>query len=144
MFSRQNAWVNWRSLLWFAGGWASLWLIGGAIALPARASNTAVPSALPPVLLRLRLQSLPDWQQQGQQLVTTCEFTNYVDTIGFVNQLVEPAERLGHHPDLQIRYNYLEISLTTHDAGGLSELDLALATEISALAAGRCGKNLYP
>lgn len=144
MFSRQNAWNHWRSLLRLTGSCTGLWLASSAISLPVRASSAAAPSALPPVVLRLRLQSLPDWQQQDQQLITTCEFADFVDTVGFVNQLVEPAERLGHHPDLQIRYSRLEISLTTHDAGGLSELDLALAEVISTLAAGRCGKTRLP
>jgi 4a-hydroxytetrahydrobiopterin dehydratase len=50
-----------------------------------------------------------------------------------VNKLVEPAETAGHHPDLEISYNKVTISLTSHDAGGLTEKDFALARQISTL-----------
>jgi 4a-hydroxytetrahydrobiopterin dehydratase len=51
----------------------------------------------------------------------------------FVNKLVEPAEAAGHHPDIAISYNKVTISLTTHDAGGLTEKDFAMAKQISSL-----------
>lgn len=86
-------------------------------------------------------QRLSDWQIDDQALVTTCHFTDFVETIAFVNQLVEPAERLGHHPDLMISYNQLSIRLTSHDAGGITEQDIALAQEISALALEHCGRR---
>lgn len=51
----------------------------------------------------------------------------------FVNKLVEPAEAAGHHPDLSISYNKVTVSLTSHDAGGLTESDFEMAKTISAL-----------
>ena len=51
----------------------------------------------------------------------------------FVNALVDPAEALGHHPDIVITYNRVALTLTTHDAGGLTELDFQLAEAISQL-----------
>jgi len=53
--------------------------------------------------------------------------------IAFVNKLVAPSEAAGHHPDIEISYNKVTVNLTTHDAGGLTEKDFALAQEISAL-----------
>jgi 4a-hydroxytetrahydrobiopterin dehydratase len=53
----------------------------------------------------------------------------------FVNSLVEPAEQMGHHPDLSISYNRVVITLTTHDAGGLTQKDFDLAKQISQLLA---------
>lgn len=79
-----------------------------------------------------------EWLQTADSLVTTCQFADFVETIDFVNRLVEPAERLGHHPDLAIAYSQLTIRLTTHDSGGITDLDIALAREISALQTGQC------
>ncbi|NJL47584.1 MAG: 4a-hydroxytetrahydrobiopterin dehydratase [Leptolyngbyaceae cyanobacterium SM2_5_2] len=84
------------------------------------------------------LEDLPEWAQQDDTLVTVCQFRDFVDTVDFVNQIVAPAETLAHHPDLTISYNQLIIRLTTHDAGGLTDLDFALAKDISGLSAGRC------
>ncbi|MEO1210732.1 MAG: 4a-hydroxytetrahydrobiopterin dehydratase [Cyanobacteria bacterium J06638_20] len=78
-----------------------------------------------------QLQTIPDWLREGNTLLCTYELTDFVDAIAFVNSLVEPAESLGHHPDLAIAYNQVTISMTTHDAGGLTSLDFALAEAIA-------------
>ena len=75
------------------------------------------------------------WQLNNNALECVYELTNFVDSVEFVNQLVEPSERLRHHPEIEIIYNQVSISLTTHDAGGVTELDYQLAEEISAIAA---------
>jgi 4a-hydroxytetrahydrobiopterin dehydratase len=77
------------------------------------------------------LQKLPDWKIEQQQLQRTFKFQNFVLAIDFVNRLVEPAETAGHHPDLAISYNRVTVSLTTHDVGGLTPKDFALARVIS-------------
>ena len=56
------------------------------------------------------------------------------EAIAFVDRLVEPAEAAGHHPDLAISYNQVTVSLTSHDAGGLTQKDFALAQTISNIA----------
>ena len=81
-----------------------------------------------------KIQTIPQWQQKEQNLTRTFEFKNFVEAIAFVNQLVEPAEAAGHHPDLAISYNKVEVSLTSHDAGGLTQKDFDLAQTISQLA----------
>jgi 4a-hydroxytetrahydrobiopterin dehydratase len=77
------------------------------------------------------LQKLPEWKIEQQQLQRTFNFQNFVEAIDFVNRLVEPAEAAGHHPDLTISYNRVTVSLTTHDVGGLTPKDFALARVIS-------------
>ncbi|NES93696.1 MAG: 4a-hydroxytetrahydrobiopterin dehydratase [Desertifilum sp. SIO1I2] len=67
------------------------------------------------------------WSVTDLQLQQTREFKDFVEAIAFVNQLVEPAEAAGHHPDIEISYNKVTLSLTTHDAGGLTEKDFSLA-----------------
>ena len=77
------------------------------------------------------IQSVPQWQQAGQTIIRTFKFKNFVEAIAFIEQLVEPAEAAAHHPDLAISYNKVTVSLTSHDAGGLTEKDFALARTIS-------------
>lgn len=81
-----------------------------------------------------KIQTIPQWQQQDQTITRTFKFKNFVEAIAFVDQLVEPAEAAGHHPDLAISYNQVTVSLTSHDAGGLTEKDFALAQTISNIA----------
>jgi 4a-hydroxytetrahydrobiopterin dehydratase len=83
-----------------------------------------------------KLQNLSGWEQQGQTLVYTHTFSNFIESVNFVNCLVKPAETLGHHPDLEISYNKVTISLTTHDAGGLTDLDFQLAERITQILEG--------
>ena len=77
-----------------------------------------------------RLQALSDWVLQGETIQCLRTFKNFVEAIDFVNKLVEPAETAKHHPDIEISYNKVKISLTTHDVGGLTEKDFDLAKEL--------------
>lgn len=77
--------------------------------------------------------TLPDWETDGKALYRTQKFKDFVEAIAFINQLVSPAEALGHHPDISVSYNKVSITMTTHDAGGLTELDFQLAQTISTL-----------
>lgn len=80
-----------------------------------------------------KLSQLPDWSLSGKIITCTRTFKDFVAAVDFVNQLVEPAEAAGHHPDLEISYNKVVISLSSHDAGGLTEKDFAMAKTISTL-----------
>ncbi|PHX54645.1 4a-hydroxytetrahydrobiopterin dehydratase [Tychonema bourrellyi FEM_GT703] len=80
-----------------------------------------------------RLQALPNWTRDGKTIKYTHEFKNFVESVSFVNCLISPSEKAGHHPDIAIAYNRVTISLTTHDAGGLTKQDFELAETISKL-----------
>jgi len=80
-----------------------------------------------------RASQLSGWTIEGKQLRSTRLFKDFIEAIAFVNKLVAPSEAAGHHPDIEISYNKVTVNLTTHDAGGLTEKDLALAQKISAL-----------
>ena len=80
-----------------------------------------------------RMRQLPDWTTDGEHLFYTQTFDGFVEAVAFVNSLVEPAEQLGHHPDITISYNQVLIDLSTPDAQGLTELDYQLAAQISQL-----------
>jgi 4a-hydroxytetrahydrobiopterin dehydratase len=80
-----------------------------------------------------QMNNLPNWMRQDKEIVRTFTFKNFTLAIDFVNKIVEPAEKAGHHPDLAISYNKVTVSLTTHDAGGLTQKDFDLADVISKL-----------
>lgn len=80
-----------------------------------------------------RASQLEGWTVEEKKLQATRKFKDFIEAIAFVNKLVEPAEVAGHHPDLEISYNKVTISLTTHDAGGLTSKDFDLAQVISNL-----------
>ena len=84
--------------------------------------------------IETKIQALPQWTTDGKEITRTFKFKDFVTAIDFVNRLVEPAESAGHHPDLEISYNKVIVTLTTHDAGGLTPLDFELAEKISQLA----------
>lgn len=80
-----------------------------------------------------QLKTVFGWRTDGKQISRTFQFKDFVEAISFVNRLVEPAQRAGHHPDIMIVYNQVTLSLTTHDVGGLTKQDFALARIISQL-----------
>jgi 4a-hydroxytetrahydrobiopterin dehydratase len=76
----------------------------------------------------------PEWHREGERITRTFAFTGFPEAVAFVDRLVEPAERLAHHPDVDIRYNRVIVTLTTHDQGGLTAYDMTLAGEIDRVA----------
>lgn len=75
------------------------------------------------------LRTLSGWQIESGQLVRTFEFKSFRDSLEFVNRVGELAEQAGHHPDIDIRYNRVRLTLVTHDAGGLTAKDFELAAQ---------------
>lgn len=82
-----------------------------------------------------KLKSLPDWSYQAdsKSLVKTFNFKSYSKNISFVNAMAWIANKLNHHPDLEVTFNKCVVKITTHDEGGLSEKDFQLALEIEKL-----------
>ena len=83
--------------------------------------------------IQAKLVKLDGWSLDGDEIKTVKKFAGFPEAIAFVNQLVDPAEAAGHHPDIAISYNKVTIRLTTHDAGGLTQQDFDLATQINSL-----------
>ena len=80
--------------------------------------------------IQTQLPSVPDWAiDSGGMLRRTFVFSGFLDAMGFVNRVAEAAERADHHPDIDIRWNKATLALTTHDSGGLTASDFALARE---------------
>ncbi|HEY2469930.1 MAG TPA: 4a-hydroxytetrahydrobiopterin dehydratase [Terracidiphilus sp.] len=74
-----------------------------------------------------RLVSIPDWQIDSGELVRTFLFKDFRASLAFVNRVGDLAENVGHHPDIDIRYNKVRLALVTHDAGGITQKDFDLA-----------------
>jgi 4a-hydroxytetrahydrobiopterin dehydratase len=73
------------------------------------------------------LSARPDWRIEKGELVRTFQFETFSAAIAFVNQVAQVAEEANHHPDIDIRYNRVRLALVSHDAGGLTSKDFALA-----------------
>ena len=80
------------------------------------------------------LHSVPDWKKKGSTITRTFQFKDFPMAIKFVNAVAKLAEKAWHHPDIDIRWNKVTLTLTTHDAGGLTEKDFKLATQFDRLA----------
>jgi 4a-hydroxytetrahydrobiopterin dehydratase len=77
-----------------------------------------------------RIRSLPDWEIKEGKLTKAFTFGDFMEAVGFVNQLAPIAESEGHHPDLQVGWGRVVVELTSHDAGGLTDKDFKLASLI--------------
>jgi 4a-hydroxytetrahydrobiopterin dehydratase len=75
------------------------------------------------------LAGLPEWQISAGELVRTYKFEDFLAALAFVNRVAALAEKAGHHPDIDIRYNKVRLALVTHDAGGLTAKDFDLAAQ---------------
>ena len=78
-----------------------------------------------------QLADLPGWRREGDALVATVRAPDFPAAIRVVSAVADDAERMNHHPDIDIRWRTTRWLLTTHDAGGLTQLDVELAHLIS-------------
>ena len=81
------------------------------------------------------LGSLPGWSRRGDVLTKSYTFKRFPEGIVFIQRVADVAERLDHHPDIDVRYTKVTFMLSTHDAGGITNRDIELATEIERLSA---------
>jgi len=94
----------------------------------------ARPSKLDDSAIRDALTALPGWSYANGKLHRDLRFRDFVEAFGFLSSVALVAERMDHHPEWSNVYARVSIDLVTHDAGGVTELDLALARRISELA----------
>jgi 4a-hydroxytetrahydrobiopterin dehydratase len=85
--------------------------------------------------IELLLAELPAWSLENGKLHRELRFLDFTAAFGFLVQVALVAEAMGHHPEWSNVWNRVTIDLTTHDAGGLTELDAGLAQRIEAIAA---------
>ena len=79
------------------------------------------------------LGSLPGWSRRGDVLTKSYTFKRFPEGIVFIQRVADVAERIDHHPDIDVRYTKVTFMLSTHDAGGITNRDIELATAIERL-----------
>jgi 4a-hydroxytetrahydrobiopterin dehydratase len=87
------------------------------------------------IAIQRALGSLPGWSRRGDSLVKSYQFPAFLRGIEFVNRVARAADAADHHPDIDIRYTRVTCTLSTHSAGGITQKDLDLASEIEKVAA---------
>ena len=128
------AWIGETGAALFLISWA--WAGVTSISLFQAASKASAP---PPPVLPVRrknpnepsilaaLAALPDWTRKGEIISRTYQFEDFPAAMKFVNAVAVLAEQAQHRPDIDVRWNKVTLALTTHDVGGLTEKDFALA-----------------
>jgi 4a-hydroxytetrahydrobiopterin dehydratase len=81
------------------------------------------------------LAGLPGWRQSGKALERGFVCAGFLEAMALLNQVAAIAQRLDHHPDMRIEFKKVRFTLSSHDAGGITARDLALAREIDGAAA---------
>lgn len=90
------------------------------------------------------LKMVPEWSELGEAIQRTFAFENFVVAMQFVERVAQAAESDAHHPDILIRYNKVTMTLSTHDAGGITAKDFAAAAKYDSLATGLPGPVAKP
>ncbi|GII03936.1 4a-hydroxytetrahydrobiopterin dehydratase [Planobispora takensis] len=85
--------------------------------------------------VRRRLDEVPQWRREGDEIRRTVKAPDFPTAIRIVDEIAVEAEKLNHHPDIDIRWRTLHLALTTHDKGGLTGMDFTLAARIDEIAA---------
>mgnify|MGYP003296976369 CR=1 FL=1 len=80
-----------------------------------------------------KLSGLIGWAAVDGKLHKRFEFANFAESLAFVNRAGELAEAADHHPDIKLGWGYAEFEITTHDRGGMTDFDFALAAQIEGL-----------
>jgi 4a-hydroxytetrahydrobiopterin dehydratase len=74
-----------------------------------------------------KLESLPGWSLRKPKIIRTFSFEEFIDGIDFVQKVSIIAQKANHHPDINIRFNKVTMSLTSHDSGGITSKDVTMA-----------------
>ncbi len=83
--------------------------------------------------IKAALAKVPGWKKQGANITRTFQFKDFVAAVKFVNAAAKLAEKAWHHPDIDIRWNKVTLTLSTHSEGGLTEKDFKLAKQFDRL-----------
>ena len=79
--------------------------------------------------ITVHLKIVPAWSKRKQTILRTFKFEGFLKSIDFVNRVARKAQKLNHHPDIDIRFNKVTLKLTTHDEGGITKKDFFLARQ---------------
>jgi 4a-hydroxytetrahydrobiopterin dehydratase len=79
--------------------------------------------------ISLHLKTVPDWSKRAKTIGRTFKFEGFMESIDFVRRIAKQAQKINHHPDIDIRFDKVTLTLTTHDEGGITEKDFSLARQ---------------
>jgi 4a-hydroxytetrahydrobiopterin dehydratase len=96
--------------------------------------GSGMPEALSEREIAERLKDLPGWRAEGGELLKWFKFAGFPEAVAFLQRIVEPAERLNHHPDIENHYNRVRVALHTWSEDAITEKDFELAAEIERVA----------
>jgi 4a-hydroxytetrahydrobiopterin dehydratase len=85
--------------------------------------------------IKSKLAALPGWELDGDEIQKKYKFEDFKSALAFVNKVGDLAEAADHHPDVELGWGKAKIELSTHSEGGVTEKDIALATQIEGLGA---------
>ena len=88
---------------------------------------------IPKTDLNAWIKKIPEWDLEDKSVTRAVEFDSFSEAIDFVNDVAEIAEDAQHHPDIDVRYTRVTLTLTTHDKGGLTAADFEMAGRIDTL-----------
>lgn len=90
------------------------------------------PKLLPEEQIAAKLTEIPGWTRDGKEISRKFKFKNFLESMGLVNKVAILSEVMDHHPDILIQWNKVTLTLSTHSAGGLTDMDFTLAKRIDA------------
>lgn len=79
------------------------------------------------------LKTLKGWTAEGKLLKKTSKFDTFAEALVYVNRIADLAEAADHHPDITFGWGYADVAFTTHDRGGITDVDVALARQVDEL-----------
>jgi 4a-hydroxytetrahydrobiopterin dehydratase len=91
------------------------------------------PALLSDIEIQRELNAMDGWTRRGGAIAKTFEFATFAEAIAWVNRVASAAEAANHHPDLDIRFRQVNASLSTHESGGITALDLSVARAMDVL-----------
>ena len=92
-----------------------------------------MPDRLTPDQVSTALQDLPNWSGDADGLRRTVELPSFRDAVAAINSIADVAEEMDHHPDIDLRWRTLHLSVVSHSAGGVTDNDVQLARRIDAM-----------
>lgn len=81
-----------------------------------------------------KIAEIPEWTEVNDEITRTYQFDDFNASMAFIAKIAEYAESVQHHPDILIRYNKVTLTVSTHDAGGITQKDFDLAAKAEVLA----------
>jgi 4a-hydroxytetrahydrobiopterin dehydratase len=79
--------------------------------------------------INLNLKAIPDWSERAQTICRTFKFEGFLMSIAFVRRIAKQAQKINHHPDIDVRFDKVTLTLTSHDEGGITKKDFFLARQ---------------